>query len=174
MTRISPKPSISRRRSRDDAAIDLSPVATGAESPRESQARVDPIVLRWRLRRKGSLVLTLTPWRAPDGRSELEADALVEIEASGTPGAEPRELRGSARIARVGGELEIALRFSARTASAPDELSAGLTMVSRGDGAGVLLLSDLPARLGLQGGTYALCEPSGVDRWIALGATAPQ
>lgn len=162
MTRMAPKPTDYARRTADAVAT-----------------------LRWRIARKGSLVLTISraddelAAHAPDChgalavRVEIHRCPLVALRMPATtqPASEVLSGRAIASAIHADGSnahgreemsehtVELALcRGDAMVAST-------LTLVSRA-GATPLALTDLPLALGLRGGTYAL-DASLVERFAA-------
>jgi hypothetical protein len=86
-----------------------------------------------------------------DSETRLEADLIPRLERRSDPRSPRASKRGdrAATVPEPGAERAFMLR------SADGALSATVTLVTTPDGA-TLLLTDLPERLGLMGGTYAL------------------
>jgi hypothetical protein len=152
----------------DTPQADTSPIV--ASPPRASIE-----VARWRVGRRGVLLLTLSFER--DARAESDcravdgnAVAVVELRQDSRGGTSADWALVSRRVSRVlnraDGTMEVVLWLGdwqawAGTCGSPalpegiDRDDLACTLVSRGSGP-ALVLTDLPARLGLRGGTYVL------------------
>ena len=184
MTRMSPKPSLSRRRARRTETHDVALSRAGrvaeqvVAAPQPSQALV-----QWRIGRAGHCTLVVSP--APAGSPPGAVDLTVELAHVPLRGVKPaspvhasmnaheaRRLAGEGgsadrirflgrgTVSRVSDEYRLSMKLvgvGSREAECMEfvaELSL-LTLTSSGRS---LLLANLPAQLGLRGGTYALCE----------------
>ena len=137
----------------------MAPKPTGgtpAAYERGATQRGIDAVLSWRVGRSGSLRLAL---RTGEGRHDFDAELRLETR-SGRSTVVSMQLCGSARGSLFGDEYHLELRFE----RGDEPIVAGLGLVRRGGGADVLVLTDLPARLGLRGGTY-LIDPASSARF---------
>jgi hypothetical protein len=162
---MAPKPT-SGPTARLDRRVDAHAEGAAAVSPSSA-------TLVWRLGRRGSITLRLHPTeRADQLESELSIDPCCTMsqDCNGS-------LRGTAMICREAPEdcreadgadcqLALVLRFD----RGQEPLLAVASMLRRpGSNEGspaVLVLTDLPARLGLRGGTYLL-DPTSAERAFA-------
>jgi len=184
MTRMSPKPSLSRRRARRTETHDVAFSRAGrvAEqvvgAPQPSQALV-----QWRVGRAGhcTLVVSPTPAGSPPGALDLTVE-LAHIPLRGVRPASTSQWRvntseacsfakeggaadrvrflGRGTVSRVSDEYCLSMKLvGIGSCEAPcREFMAELSLLTLTSSGKNLLLGDLPAQLGLQGGTYALCE----------------
>ena len=144
MTRMAPKPTGSAR------------VGFDRRGPAPSREAV----LVWRVGRSGSLRLALSP--SNDGR-ELDAELRFESRTGGST-VVSMQLCGSAHASLIGDEHHLALRFE----RGDEPVVAEIGLIRRDGCPDVLVLTDLPARLGLRGGTYLLDPASGASCLDAL------
>jgi len=135
-------------------------------------------MLAWRVGRSGLLQLALHP--SDDGRA-FEAELRLETR-SGRSASVSMQLCGSAQASVTGDEYHLALRLE----RGDEPVVAEIALVRRGgcpdardtdareadaretDVRGTIVLTDLPARLGLRGGTYLLDPASGAACLDAL------
>jgi hypothetical protein len=154
-------------------AADSSQADTSPTAPSSPRASIE--VARWRVGRRGVLLLTLSFER--DTRAEPEshavdgnAVAVVELRSDSRGGTSADWALVSRRVSRVlnraDGTMEVVLWLGDWQAWAgacgspalPEGIDGAVlacTLVMRGSGP-ALVLTDLPARVGLRGGTYVL------------------
>lgn len=153
------------------------------------------LTVRWRIGRSGSLVLALEPTGGlvrvaitltPDGdRRGLARDVMSRGSAPGgdlskaVPSAQALHYIGEGEIVRSADEWTIAARVSRRPdvdlhhdefgeSRAPADFAARLSVIEIESGERPLILTDLPSRIGLAGGTYALHESKAIAFCEAL------
>lgn len=146
----------------------MAPKPTGGSAAYERRAassgHTAQAALLWRVGRTGSLRLSL---RANEAATGLLAE--VQFEAHRDPRlSESFGLTGTATVSIDGGERRISLLLRRETGN----VTAEACLLRHGSRAEVLLLTDLPARIGLRGGTYLL-DPRSVEPFLeALEAAA--
>lgn len=147
----------------------MAPKPTGttpAGFERSGSAHSRVAVLVWRVGRSGLLQLALHP--SDDGRV-FEAELRLETRSARSASVS-MQLCGSAQASVTGDEYHLALRLE----RGDEPVVAEIALVRRGgcpdaretdardtDARGTIVLTDLPARLGLRGGTYLLDPASG-------------
>lgn len=142
----------------------MAPKPTGttpAGFDRSGSAHSRVAVLVWRVGRSGLLQLALHP--SDDGRV-FEAELRLETRSARSASVS-MQLCGSAQASVTGDEYHLALRLE----RGDEPVVAEIALVRRGgcpdardtDARGTIVLTDLPARLGLRGGTYLLDPASG-------------
>ncbi len=164
----------------------MAPKPTGttpAGFDRSGSAHSRVAMLAWRVGRSGLLQLALHP--SDDARA-FEAELRLETR-SGRSASVSMQLCGSAQASVTGDEYHLALRLErgeepvvaeialVRRGGCPDardtdarEADARETDARETDVRGTIVLTDLPARLGLRGGTYLLDPASGAACLDAL------
>jgi len=159
----------------------MAPKPTGttpAGFDRSGSAHSRVAVLVWRVGRSGLLQLALHP--SDDGRV-FEAELRLETRSARSASVS-MQLCGSAQASVTGDEYHLALRLE----RGDEPVVAEIALVRRGgcpdardtdareadaretDVRGTIVLTDLPARLGLRGGTYLLDPASGAACLDAL------
>ena len=121
--------------------------------------------IRWRVARTGTLVLALEPLSTgADGALELAVEASLEFAGpdvrhegaaggriAGRPFGQP--LKGRGRLSNPAGEATISVELGTPADAC---ISAAIVLLERPETGEILGLTDLPARMGLRGGTYVL------------------
>lgn len=143
MTRMAPRPSAVQR---SDSARPAAPI----------EATPAPLVgrLAWRVGRSGTLSVIL---KGAAGSHELVAsvELVADSRAPGSASRAPREvLSGQAALVAAADCFTLSLRLR-REASANPVVTT-ITVVSVDVDGPAVILTSLPAQLGLKGGTYAL------------------
>ena len=154
-------------------------------APARAGAQSLQLTVRWRIGRNGSLVLALEPsgcsvrvaiTLTPDGdRRGLAREVMSRGNGFGGDfrraelSAQALRYNGQGEIVRAAGEWTIATSFARQPdvdlhhagfseSVAPAEFTARLSVIEIASGDRPLILTDLPSRIGLAGGTYALDE----------------
>lgn len=140
MTRMAPKPT----------------GYTRAAAPRASECTE----LRWRIERTGSLVLVAEPLSlGREGTVELAMQVRLERsrpDARRSADEAGQTFAGRGRLVETDGELAISVELGSPSSGQVAATAATIVLVDRPAAGEILTLTDLPARIGLRGGTYVL------------------
>lgn len=139
-----------------------------APSDRRQASKECPLLdVAWRVGVRGRLTLVVRSAREVRSARGCAGDERVRVEVLIDHGDERLQSasEGSIRLDRLEGGVDAALEF---TLPEPHMADCRVTLLFR-DGIAPLLLTDLPARLGLRGGTYAVdhlrAEPAAWQAW---------